>query len=187
MPSTDLADLLSRLEAQWRTHQLPIADHLRPGVDEIALKARLAERGIVPPREVVTWFGWHDGCSDIQFSEAISYGWLMTLDDALTAYDTHVNADPEADQHCWLPIIDRAGDYIVVRCHEDSPDLAMTSSVDETATVLPPQWWQPSLAVPVQWWIEKFETRTWEKGPTGRIMNHGYKDVDRHQVITELL
>lgn len=60
----DLAEALSRLEALLARSGAAIVPVLHEGIDESEVVSLLADVGLTPNSEVVTWFGWHDGAGE---------------------------------------------------------------------------------------------------------------------------
>jgi len=60
-PAEDFLALLNRFEDRVRATGAGVAGLLAPGIPEGRVRAELAEIGMEPAGELVTWFGWHDG------------------------------------------------------------------------------------------------------------------------------
>lgn len=64
IPDADLTLLLGRLEAAWAVFPDHRLTHTAlPGVARSQVFAAFDSIGLVPPTEVVDWFGWHNGAS----------------------------------------------------------------------------------------------------------------------------
>jgi hypothetical protein len=159
---SELQELLVLLEDQWRRHELPIAGRLRPGLSEDEVRTRLAAVDVSPSREYVEWFGWHDGASTESMMTPAHR--IETLTRCIKQYTTHVipgGLDEETNAG-WFPIATTIGGAVVVTdCTGSSPDLAVTAVVAREGDRCAPEYYLPSLVVPVRWWVDLFAAGTW--------------------------
>jgi hypothetical protein len=133
--------LLARMEAIIAAQGPALAAIRMPdGLSERTIRTALAPLGIDPTRELLAWWGRHDGWYD---PDERFYAWEVlpglqsySLADALYVYDrsrklaldnaaervTPALADPDASYHSsWLPIFATGGMVkIVVECREGS-------------------------------------------------------------------
>lgn len=105
-----LADVLAELEGRLHTLGAGVAALLAPGLSEDQVRSRLAELGMEPPGELVTWFGWHDGLLDHpdpaleQFYPVIRWH-LMSLEQCLQDwFGQPRGAEVWQWDPTWLPI-----------------------------------------------------------------------------------
>ena len=159
---SELQELLALLEDQWRRHDLPIAGRLRPGLSEDEVRTRLAAVDVSPSREYVEWFGWHDGVSEASMMTPIHR--IETLTRCIEQYTTHVIPDGMDEETLggWFPIATIiSGSVVVTDCTGSSPDLAVTTVLTREREQYSPDYYLPSLAVPVRWWVDFFTAGTW--------------------------
>jgi hypothetical protein len=57
----DLASLLDQLEGRLRRWGAPVLDAFRPGASAEQVREVLGGEGLGSPRDLVAWWGWHDG------------------------------------------------------------------------------------------------------------------------------
>ena len=53
--------LLDRLTATWRAHGVPVEEALAPGTDVSSFTSDDGSRHVELPKELRTWWAWHDG------------------------------------------------------------------------------------------------------------------------------
>ena len=161
---SELQNLLVLLEDQWRRHELPIGERLRPGLSEDEVRTRLAAVEVSPSREYVEWFGWHDGASTESMMTPVHR--IETLDRCIEQYATHVipgGLDEETNAG-WFPIATSiSGAVVVTDCTGSSSDLAVTTVVTREGERYSPEYYLPSLVVPVRWWVNRFTTGAWTR------------------------
>lgn len=68
-PDPRMTEALIRLEAALVAGGAPVVEHLRPGLPAGEVAGRLEEAGLRATADLLSWFGWHDGCSSFE-----SYG-----------------------------------------------------------------------------------------------------------------
>jgi hypothetical protein len=177
-----LTDALVSLEREWRAQDMPIAQFLRPGLTAAAVTAALQDVGITPHQELMEWFSWHDGCST--YAEAGFHSRLLTLDEAIVQYVSHVLAGEGIDELYhpgWFPVVTfSTGSLAVVNCNDLERPTASTTEIDRELNLRPPEQWVTSLAIPVEWWARRFSTRLW-RWNGDRIV----ADVDRTSIPDE--
>lgn len=94
-----LAALLIDLERVLREHDVPVVEHLAPGLPPGRIRATLAELGLDPHPDLVTWWTWHNGVRTYQWMPDYalkSMHWPLPLDIAVDRYREQVeDYDPQ--------------------------------------------------------------------------------------------
>jgi len=175
---------LERLEAVLAAQGHPVVDGLQPGIKENEVRGRLAQWGLDPPEDLITYFGWHNGYvtpAGRDFHGEIGSGVRpMSLAQACQAYEEGVRFDLEtlvehtgwADGTEWFPVVvSTSGRYVLMDCRRDTPSRGSVAGW-ENLEMTEPQFRPATLAQPVEWWAEYFETGVWRWDPTdGGIVN----------------
>lgn len=176
--ANELRSRLEELEAIWRRYDATLVASLAKGVSEDAAQASAARVGLEFPRELVVWWGWHNG-SAIP-SELVGVGAtpfdFMSLDQAVALCERHrraaANFALEMDMSpedagwgpSWFPICQsESGALIAAECGEE--ELAAIRCVG-TADEDPAHVDAKSLTEVVGWWIEAHRAGIyyWEAG-----------------------
>ncbi|WP_164842368.1 SMI1/KNR4 family protein [Actinoplanes solisilvae] len=151
--------VFEQLRHEWMNHRAPVADHLRPGLDDSELDAVEASTGLVLPSEMRRWWGWHDGVQRRVPGTALgpesrlgAGGWdLLSLSEALAhraslieltaefVEDDEVRWLPE-----WLPVVGYDSNYLFItagapRAPHSSVRL-WARTPDDPYTVRAPSW-----------------------------------------------
>jgi cell wall assembly regulator SMI1 len=174
--------LLDRLAATWRAHNVPVEEALAPGTDVSSFTSDDGRLHIELPAELRAWWAWHDGgSSQAQSLFAWQMGPLlqplssrssrdrwqrsmaMAKDVAADAPAGTANADPEYWwRSSWVPLFSDGSGYLVGDCEIGGQDVAPIRRVE----------WGPDLDVVarprtdsfgqlVEWWIEAIELGLW--------------------------
>lgn len=102
----ELLDDLARLERRWQELRVS-TDSLRPGLDRTQVIASLARSGVPAHADLLTWFAWHDGTSELYwYAVPMSVG-PLTLEQALEHREEYQPQDESdaAYPPSWLPIL----------------------------------------------------------------------------------
>lgn len=170
--------LLDRLSATWRAHDVPVEERLAPGSHVTSFNSDDGKRHVELPTELRTWFAWHDGHIEgtgklwstgplfEQMSAKVSRDWWQhsIAMGVRAAVDGPVGtplADPDYWwREGWVPLASDGSGYIVAACDLGGPDVA---------PILRIEWGDHVDAVPradsfgqlVEWWIEAIESGMW--------------------------
>lgn len=116
-----LSELLRRLESALAERGVHVVQRLAPGVPQDVVREALAEIGLDPPDELLTWFAWHNGIAwrgDERLGHAYLVKWIpYSIDEAIAEYRNQpVGTEPWQWHPDWLPIAhlrnpDRLGAY----------------------------------------------------------------------------
>jgi len=153
----------------------PLARGLQPGVAPTEVRARVAERGIEPPDDLLTLFGWHDGYVSSS-DTAPAEGWvgpalrIISLSEACDVHDlisTTLALKVELNEIssvAWFPVFDMSGwDVVVMNCGPEDPRRGevMGLSPDMPVSAQRPM----SLVEPVVRWTEYIRSGVWTWDP----------------------
>jgi cell wall assembly regulator SMI1 len=169
---------LEALAARWREQGAPIADDLRPGLDNGALDDATVPLGLRLPTEARVLWGWHDGTESSLTSHAIGLDLLfLSLGDAVARYRQEDAAagvavgdgspPEETWQATWFPVAAR-GDGAVMACDCSIPEGAPTPiryvhwDKSGSGSRVPVA---PSLGTVAAWWIEAIDSGAWHYSP----------------------
>jgi hypothetical protein len=150
-----LETLLPLLETAIRDAGLSrLLDRLRPGVPEHVTRDRFEAVGLHAPKELQTWFAWSDG-SD---GQVIPYQWFCSQEELFGLYP-HLDIGEFFGQWRlgWVPWVNTIAAYCgqpdadLAPVQKYSPDDGGFERLDPHAVA------EPSLCVPVSWWIEHFQ------------------------------
>ena len=178
-----LQTALDRLQAWLEAHDAPVVNGLQPGVSADEVRERLAEFGLEPPEELLTWFGWHSGYvppPDATPAHQLITGSVtpISLDRACQWYVEFVRRSLEAlwpeEGTSWFPVffinqgtalIDCGGTGTgTIACYEESE--------------FPDDLYRPAtLAEPVEWWLQQFDSGGYPLAPGGGFLNQVNKDT----------
>jgi hypothetical protein len=158
-----LRDLLDTFEDELRRQGVPVNEYLRSGLPADALLETFAASDIDAPRELIVWFGWHNGPTRVEGSHQVfPLFWFWSIEETIklnppnpTGYlvgEKNLEWNPN-----WLKIMgqgnglavsveDALGEPPLVR--SVTYDLAHGTQADDTAHQV------VSLCTPVTWWIE---------------------------------
>jgi hypothetical protein len=156
-----LRDLLDEYEIELRRLGVATDELLAPGAPESEIRAGLADHGLTAPNELVTFFGWHNGLTELgNTGYPTPFFELTSWQAALAWY-----SDPNGQTHGlgkwewnprWLQVT-RDKNPMAVLCGNDSastPLVRATSYDGEYATQPDKTQHQVvSLCTPVTWWI----------------------------------
>lgn len=163
----DIAESLVQLEDRLREQRVPIVDVLAPGIEEDQVRAALAPLGMEPPGELITWFAWHNGITEVEpqsFGQTLLNRHVLSVAQAVAEWHwLQPGPEPWQWNPTWLPFGSSTGMWrYAVDC---TPPQAETATVrlaspdegyfDESrrASVV-------GLASVVSWWIEALD-RGW--------------------------
>lgn len=165
-----LRHALERLEAALTETGYPIAEGLRPGLSEDAIRSRLANIDVDPPQDLITLFGWHDGYDTP--ANGTYHGWLcpafeiITLDEACARHAYHQDdlasrlrySDGQSE---WFPLL-RADAASCVINYSDDPATRGRIAICDAGVVEPvPEKRPDSLIEPVEMWLSYFDAGWW--------------------------
>ncbi len=171
--------LLDRLSATWRAHDIPVEETLLPGKEVSAFTSDDGSLHVELPAELRTWWAWHDGHDEkaeqgwavgalfMQMSSTASRDWwqrsMAMAQDAATGAPGTPLADPDYWwRESWVPLASDGSGYIVADCGLGEPDVTPIRRIE----------WGPDLDVIarprtdsfgqlVEWWIEAIERGIW--------------------------
>jgi hypothetical protein len=180
-----LAELFPELEEAIRAAGAgSVLDDLNPGLSEDQIRTEFARINLRPPDEVVTWFQWHNGGSgSVAFTPFFA---LLPLQRAIENYQKQeLGTEPWQYRPGWLAyagtglpsLVDCNGnpaDPAPVRFH-DTWDGGFVSESPESQP-------QPSMCVPVTWWIEALHNGNYRWLPDRNLWtgeHHGPYPIER--------
>jgi hypothetical protein len=162
-----LSELLPEFERVARDAGLP-AEVFRPGLAAAEVEDRLFALGVHPEPEVVVWFTWHDGTSDV--------GWpVPVFPFAPMSYIEHryrwgeIGSELWEWAHGWIPLGATAHGMALgpsldglPRIRPVSPEVTLQDDSHPEQVL--------SLCTPVSWWIDaiqrgrySWQGRNWER------------------------
>jgi hypothetical protein len=174
--SDRLLAALGRLEAVLAAQRNPVLRGLAPGVPEAELRERLKEWDLDPPQDLITLFGWHNGYVQPPgepFAGRIGSGIsLLSLEQASQWYRDRVRFDIEvlienagwSESADWFPVALIAGTFVLMDCRRDVDSRGSVASW-EFLEITESRYRPNTLAEPVEWWIDYFETGVWQWDP----------------------
>jgi hypothetical protein len=166
--ASDFAALLAELEDRIRATGAGVVDLLAPGISEDQVRTELAEVGMDPPGELVTWFGWHNGLTTAHpksYGDGLLLLWLpLTLAESIAEWRPQDHGfEPWQWNPTWLPIGLRGGpERLAVDCTPPQHEVATlrmadpfsgSFNLDDRPNVT-------GFATIVGWWIEAMD-RHW--------------------------
>jgi cell wall assembly regulator SMI1 len=162
---------LDRLVAAAVAQGSSIEEGLLPGIGEDQVRATLAPLGLVPPPEMISLFGWHNGHDDSAFG-LVQLGPLVALPTLSRACELNelvreflpmwvsVGDIEHAD---WFPVIDlREGGSVVMDCRPTSATFGHIFGYDFQSDI--PEYMPASLAEPIERWAGYVEEGRWIRG-----------------------
>ena len=161
----DFLALLDRFEDRVRATGAGVTGLLAPGIPEAQVRAELAEIGMEPAQELVTWFGWHNGLTTAtpkSLGDGCLIRWCpLSLRESIEEWQRQDRGtEPWQWKPTWLPVGLFGGPQrLAVDCtppqaHQatirmTSPE-AMLFDESEVPSVI-------GFATVVGWWLEAIE------------------------------
>jgi len=170
-----LRELLDRFASTTARLGAPIEDYLNPGISEAEIEDSLGKVGLVPPDELVAWWGWHNGTAPGR-NLPLSLD-LRSLEISLELYRRQIFGPNQWEwQRSWIPIVgnDPAGIAIDCSAPRDRPPLVrpVNGSIGTHPDDSDRQ--AVSLCTVVTWWL-----LARENGWTYVSADKNFWDVDR--------
>lgn len=172
--------LLDRLAATWRAHDVPVEGALAPGREISSFTSDDGSLHVELPAELRTWWAWHDGHIEgtsaewsigplfQQMSSTRSRArWQRFMAMAQDAAGPAPQGTPLADpdywwRESWVPLASDGSGYLVGDCALGGPDVAPIRRIEwgpELDVIARPR--TDSFGQLVQWWIEAIELDLW--------------------------
>ena len=163
--SSEFEELLRRFESAVRDTGAGVAGLLAPGIPEQQVRAELRAVDMEPARELITWFGWHNGLTDphpASWGDGLLVTWCpLSLEESLEEWRRQ-DLGPEPWEWCptWLPIgLSGSAPRLAVDCTPPQGECAKVRAADPWSGLFDEQQ-IPSvvgLATVVTWWLDSLE------------------------------
>jgi cell wall assembly regulator SMI1 len=120
--SSNLADLLARVDKWLATHRPRFHKALKPGATASECDTLAAALGGKLPGELRTWLMWHNG-QDAEVMGAFEENWNLLSVQEITEAKKDLDAQPhEGWQKTWVPFLDDDnGDYLCLDTGSEKP------------------------------------------------------------------
>lgn len=162
-----LTELLAELEEEIRAAGAgETLDQMRPGLSEGQIRDALAEVDLTLPEELLALYQWHNGGHVM-----LTPFWEpMSLSGAIAIYqDQELGTEDWQWRPGWLPIMAAEPRLLLMNCAGPSSDAALLRRYDIWSggflSELPGDQPQPSLCVPVMWWIDALRSGVYRWEP----------------------
>lgn len=155
-----LSELLREYESLLVAQSFPVDAAFNPGVPEEFVREKLAAIELMPPQELIVWFGWHNGqplrmmpplatATALQFFGSVEYA-VETLKD-----EAFVGAGPGRWHPNWL----RIGQHLAIDCATLPGETPYVCAVFSTSGMPPEETYyqRRSLCTPIVYAIESLK------------------------------
>jgi len=149
-----LLDLLDRFADVTARLGAPIDDYLQPGISAAQVEDALGAIGLVPPAELVAWWGWRNGV--IPGRELPVSLDLRPLEMTMVLYERQLFGTSRWEWHrSWIPILGNHPDGIAVDCSAPPNEPPLVRAVSGYVGTHPDDTKHQvvSLCTPVAWWL----------------------------------
>lgn len=178
--AAELSVLLDVFFEELSKLQLPIAQHLAPGLTDTDVRELLATKSLSAPDELVAWYSRFNGLRFEPGEEPFNCFPrfpLHSLEQAIALYERDSTSPGLGTQEWeWHPQWLRIGgsvQSIAVKCGDDTDEPVLVRSVGDDRTTQEPRptYQVVSLCTPITWWIEGLreghyawngDTRRWQ-------------------------
>lgn len=194
-------ELLLELEARWRSQGAPIADHLRPGLNDREIDEATRPLGLRLPTEARIWWGWHDGASlrpntTSDTSRLLGPGReYLPLLDAVALYEQELEIFRSVGDDAELlrpttrfPITYSSGPIscdCAIAEGDPTPIYHVHSHDYDIDGVTHPK--ARSFGEMVTWWIEALNDEIWKWDPSTGSWDYFYKRLHRQRGVSGLV
>lgn len=162
-----LTELLAELEEEIRTAGAgETLDQMLPGLSEGQIRDALVEVALTPPEELLAWYQWHNGGHVM-----LTPFWQpMNLSGAIALYqEQELGTEDWQWRLGWLPIMG-SHPFLLIDCSRPPSTPASVRRYNSWSggfvSELTDDQPQPSLCLPVTWWIEALRTGVYRWEPT---------------------